>query len=143
MGMFIRKSIKLGKHTRVNVTKKGLSSITFGGKHSRLGIRKDGSTYASANKDGVYVRQELSKGTKGKQSNKAINKAVNKNSDSELTLGKLLKICLAFYIVVLIIDGLTLKSGLLLKVVGALDIIFFIITGIGIISNNKKDKNLE
>ncbi|URZ06781.1 DUF4236 domain-containing protein [Clostridium felsineum] len=137
--MFIKKSVKLGKHARINVTKKGLSSITFGGKHSRFGIRKDGSTYASANKNGVYVRQELSKGTKGKQ----LNKVVNKNSNNELTLGKLLKICLALYIIVLIMDGLTLKSGLLLKVVGALDIIFFIITGIGIISNNKKDKNLE
>lgn len=57
--MFVRKSIKIGKNIHVNVTKNGLSSITYGGKHARLGLRKDGSTYASANKDGIYVRQEL------------------------------------------------------------------------------------
>lgn len=62
--MFIKKSIKLGKHARINVTKNGVSSVTFGNKNARVGVRKDGSTYASISKNGIYARQELTGKTK-------------------------------------------------------------------------------
>ncbi|MDT8718996.1 DUF4236 domain-containing protein [Clostridium sp. 19966] len=133
--MFLFKSFKLGKHIRVNTTKNGISSVSIGGKNARLGVNKKG-LYTSANKDGFYVREQL---TNNKQSRNNKNNNSGSNASSDLTLWQLLKLCIGFYIFILILDGLTFKSGILLYVLGALDILFFIICGIGVIGNKIKE----
>lgn len=90
MSIFFRKSIKTSKHTHVNMTKNGISSISVGGKNARIGIGKQG-LYTSANKDGFYVREQQSwkkifnkLGIKKKQSSTTKNNLIEKmNSKKE------------------------------------------------------------
>lgn len=58
MWFIFRKSIKLGKHTRLNISKSGIG-VSTGVKGARIGINSKG-TYVSGGKDGIYYRKQLS-----------------------------------------------------------------------------------
>ena len=58
MGLIFRKSIKLGKHTRLNISKNGIG-VSTGVKGLHIGANSKG-TYVSGGKDGIYYRKQLS-----------------------------------------------------------------------------------
>lgn len=57
MGLNFRKSIKVGKNSRVNISKSGIGMST-GVKGARVGVNKRG-TYVAGGKNGVYYRKNL------------------------------------------------------------------------------------
>lgn len=57
MGLNFRKSIKVGKNSRVNISKSGIGMST-GVKGARVGVNKRG-TYVAGGKNGVYYRKKL------------------------------------------------------------------------------------
>lgn len=65
MGFMLRKSIKLGKHTKLNISKSGLG-ISTGVKGARVGINAKGKAYVSGGKDGIYYRKQLSSNKENK-----------------------------------------------------------------------------
>lgn len=58
MGLFFRKSIRIGKHTRLNINKDGIG-VSTGIKGLHVGANSKG-TYVSGGKNGVYYRKQLS-----------------------------------------------------------------------------------
>lgn len=55
MGMYIRKSLKVGP-VRINLSKSGVG-ISAGIKGARIGVRSDGKTYIHAGRGGLYYRK--------------------------------------------------------------------------------------
>ena len=131
MGLFIRKSIKLGKHTRLNLSKSGVG-ISTGVKGARVGINSKGKAYVSGGSNGVYFRKEL-----GSNKNTIKNTAYTKeqiiandkllrkrnNEIANKAVMKLIKMCLILYFVFAIGDAFTLQSTILLWLIGILDVI--------------------
>ncbi|WP_010236302.1 DUF4236 domain-containing protein [Clostridium arbusti] len=130
MGVFFRKSIKLGKHTRLNLSKSGLG-ISTGVKGARIGANSKGKTYIAGGKDGIYFRKELggnNKSTNNSYSTNQIkaNDKLLRKRNSEITnkaVMKLIKMCLIVYFVVAIGDAATLQSTVLLWIVGIIDVV--------------------
>jgi hypothetical protein len=132
MGVFFRKSIKLGKHTRLNLSKSGIG-ISTGVKGARIGVNSKGKTYVAGGKDGIYFRKELGGNSNSKSTNnsystnqiKANDKLLRKRN-SEITnkaVMKLIKMCLIVYFVFAIGDMFTLQSTVLLWIVGIIDVV--------------------
>ncbi|MFT8312944.1 MAG: DUF4236 domain-containing protein [Clostridium sp.] len=131
MGVFFRKSFKISKHTRLNLSKNGLS-ISTGVKGARMGINSKGKVYVSGGTNNVYFRKELNSNTKNvnnstynKKQIKANDKLLRKRND-EITnkaVLKLIKTCLIVFFVAAIGDAFTLKSTILLWIIGIVDVI--------------------
>ena len=132
MGVFFRKSIKLGKHTRLNLSKSGIG-ISTGVKGARVGINSKGKAYVAGGSNGVYFRKELGTTTKNTTNNitytkeqiKANDKLLRKRNDeiANKAVIKLIKTCLIVYFVLAILDAATVKSGVLLWIIGIVDVI--------------------
>ncbi|MDD3224344.1 MAG: DUF4236 domain-containing protein [Clostridium sp.] len=78
--MFWRKSFKLGKNVRINLTKNGISSVSCKtSKHTRLGVTKKGQVYGSGYANGLYVRENIGKvkRNKSKQQNNSTERKYN------------------------------------------------------------------
>ncbi len=58
MGMYIRKSLKVGP-IRVNLSKSGVG-VSAGVKGARIGVRPDGATYVHVGRGGIYYRKLFS-----------------------------------------------------------------------------------
>lgn len=131
MGAFFRKSIKLGKHTRLNLSKSGIG-ISTGVKGARVGINSKGKAYVSGGTGGVYFRKEL-----GSNKNTTNNSTYNtkqllandkllRKRNGEITnkaVIKLIKLCIIWFFVAAIGDAFTLKSTILLWIIGIVDVV--------------------
>lgn len=133
MGIFFRKSIKLGKHTRLNISKSGIG-ISAGVKGARIGINSKGKTYVAGGKDGIYFRKQLSAKTKNIDTNNMTytreqllqnDKLLRKHNNDVCNRAviKLIKTCLIVFFLVAIGDAFTLQSTILLEVVGVIDVV--------------------
>lgn len=130
MGIFFRKSIKLGKHTRLNISKSGIG-ISTGVKGARIGINSKGKTYVAGGKNGIYFRKQLSGNAKNtnieytidqiKANNKLLRKHNNKICNRAVK--KLVENCIIGFIVLAIGDAAALQSTILLEVGGVIDIV--------------------
>lgn len=58
MGMYIRKSLKVGP-IRINLSKSGVG-VSAGVKGARIGVRSDGAAYVHAGRGGIYYRKLFS-----------------------------------------------------------------------------------
>lgn len=127
MGVFFRKSIKLGKHTRLNLSKSGIG-ISTGVKGARIGVNSKGKTYVSGGTSGVYFRKELGGNTNTTNTTKQIksNDKLLRKRNGEITnkaVMKLIKLCIIWFFVAAIGDAFTLKSTILLWIIGIIDVI--------------------
>jgi hypothetical protein len=135
MGLFIRKSIKLGKHTRLNLSKSGIG-ISTGVKGARVGINSKGKAYVSGGTGGVYFRKELNSNnqnntkntnnyTRTKEQLLSNDKLLRKRNNEicNRAVLKLIKLCIICFFVAAIGDAFTLQSTILLWVIGVLDVV--------------------
>lgn len=116
MSLFFKRSIKLGKHTRLNISKNGIG-VSTGVKGLHIGANSKG-TYVSGGKDGIYYRKQLSSNKDNKiplkntmdikdikkYNFKIVGKAVN----------KLIKKCFIFAIISFVLMALFAPLGFIL-----------------------------
>lgn len=130
MGIFLKKSIKLGKHSRLNISKSGIG-ISTGIKGARIGINSKGKTYADGGKNGIYFRKQLNGNAKNTDIEytvdqiKANDKLLRKHNYKvcNAAVKKLIKMCLIWFFVLAIGDAAALQSTILLEVGGVIDIV--------------------
>lgn len=59
MPLYYRKSVRVGKHARINVSTRGVG-VSFGIRGLRLGITPRGRAYIAGDRRGLYFKKLLS-----------------------------------------------------------------------------------
>lgn len=125
MSIFLRKSIKLGKFGRINLSKKGLG-YSFGIKGARIGKSSTGKNYISGGKGGIYFRETLKndRTDSNKSNEEYISETPKLKVKSNSKLLKILKILGSIFIA-LFLFGLALELlpwvflfGILIAIIG-------------------------
>lgn len=98
MGLFLRKSIKVGKFGRINFSKSGVG-FSVGVKGARIGKSSTGKTYVAGGRKGIYFRKQLSNKTNNKTNNNEINEATKKASNIVVTICFILVIVVTILVV--------------------------------------------
>ena len=121
MGLRIRKSIKLGKYLRLNLNKSGVS-LSGGVKGARMSVNSKGVVRNNIGIPGsgiYYSNQQKIKGNPLSTNNRSSN--------------KLFSTCIKTFLGFVLLDAFTLKSTLLMEIVG----VIIVISYIGILVNRK------
>lgn len=138
MGIFLRKSMKLGKHTRINLSKSGFG-ISTGVKGTRIGVNSKGKTYVSGGKDGVYFRKQL--GNSNNSSKNKVYTAEEIKADRKLlheynhnvvkgAINKLVKTYFILNLISVVVDAIFIKNSIVIYGIMSLLIVWFIGTAI-------------
>lgn len=134
MGLFFRRSIRLNKYARINLSKHGIG-YSFGPKGFKVGKSSTGHTYVSGGKGGVYFHENLDKGKTSMQQLPQQTGTQAFNLAEKPVLGWYVAI-----IVIALIIAALVKSTVVFWVLFGLDCVMFLGLTVTNVKNNLLNK---